>query len=146
MGPTERCSPLIAGLRSGNQQSGCRHSAGQNAVITFEARVNAGVPTGTLITNQGSVTSSELPPEAADADGVPSNGNQPTVIVVGDVQLLSVTKQVLVVGGGAAEAGGRLEYVIRVTNIGSLPARVVVTDNLEFTLWVMAALSTDQVT
>jgi len=133
LGPDGGVSPLIAGLQvhsSDNPGAGII-SSGQNAVITFEARVNAGVPTGTLITNQGSVTSNELPPEATDADGVPSNGNQPTVVVVGDVQLLSVTKQVLVVGGGAAEAGGQLEYVIRVTNIGSLNAtQVMVTDDL----------------
>ena len=39
--------------------------------------------------------------------------------------------RVSVVGGGAAVAGGQLEYIIRVNNIGSLPAtRVVVTDDL----------------
>ncbi len=133
MGPDGGVSPLIAGLSihsSDNPGAGIV-SVGQSAVITFEVRVNAGVPSGTLISNQGSVTSSELPPELTDADGVPSNGNQPTVIVVGDVQLLSVTKQVLVVNGGAAEAGGQLEYVIRVNNIGSLPAtRVKITDDL----------------
>jgi uncharacterized repeat protein (TIGR01451 family) len=126
-------SPLIAGLpvHSADNPGAGIVSAGESAVITFEAGVNAGVPTGTLISNQGSVTSDELPPEATDADGVPSNGNQPTVIVVGDVQLLSVTKQVLVVGGGTADAGGQLEYVIRVTNIGSLPAtHVNMTDDL----------------
>jgi uncharacterized repeat protein (TIGR01451 family)/fimbrial isopeptide formation D2 family protein len=132
-GPDGGVSPLIAGLtvQSSDNPGAGIVSAGESAVITFEAEVNAGVPVGTLITNQGSVTSSELPPEATDADGVPSNGNQPTVIVVGDVQLLSVTKQVLVVGGGTAEAGGQLEYVIRATNIGSLPATLVaVTDDL----------------
>jgi uncharacterized repeat protein (TIGR01451 family) len=133
VGPDGGVSPLIAGLpvhSSDNPGAGIV-SAGENAVITFESRVNAGVPTGTLISNQGSVTSNELAPEATDADGVPSNGDQPTVIVVGDVQLLAVTKEVLVVGGGTAEAGGQLEYVIRVTNIGSLPATsVAVTDDL----------------
>ncbi|MGD8891385.1 MAG: hypothetical protein PVF94_00005 [Desulfobacterales bacterium] len=133
VGPDGGVSPLIAGLpihSSDNPGSGIV-TVGESAVITFESRVNAGVPVGTLISNQGSVTSSELPPEPTDADGVPSNGDQPTVIVVGDVQLISVTKQVLVVGGGAAEAGGQLEYVIRATNISSLPAtRVVITDDL----------------
>jgi uncharacterized repeat protein (TIGR01451 family) len=106
-------------------------TAGKNAVITFEARVNAGVPTGTLIVNQGIVTSAQLPPQATDADGIRSNGNQPTVVVVGAVQLLSITKEVSVVGGGIAEAGSQLEYVIRVRNIGSLPAtQVAVTDDL----------------
>ncbi|WP_053549449.1 SdrD B-like domain-containing protein [Desulfuromonas soudanensis] len=126
-------SPLIAGLAvtsSDNPGAGIV-SAGGSAEITFDLQVNAGVPTGTLISNQASVTSNELPAEPTDADGLPANGDQPTVVVVGDVQLLSVTKEVLVVGGGIAEAGGELEYVIRVSNIGSLPATaVVVTDDL----------------
>ena len=133
LGPDGGVSPLIAGMpvHSTDNPGAGIISAGESAVITFEARVNAGVPTGTLITNQGSVTTNELPPEPTDADGVPSNGDQPTVIVVGDVQLLSITKEVTVVGGGAAAAGGQLEYVIRVTNIGSLPAtQVVITDDL----------------
>ena len=133
VGPDGGVSPLIAGLSvhsSDNPGAGIV-SAGSSAVITFEARVNAGVPTGTLISNQGSVTSDELPPEPTDADGLPSNGHQPTVIVVGDAQLLSVTKEVAIVGGGAATAGGQLAYTIRVTNVGSLPAtRVTVTDDL----------------
>ena len=133
VGPDGGVSPLIAGLSvhsSDNPGAGIV-SAGSSAVITFEARVNAGVPTGTLISNQGSVTSNELSPEPTDADGLPSNGHQPTVIVVGDAQLLSVTKEVAIVGGGAATAGGQLAYTIRVTNIGSLPAtRVMVTDDL----------------
>jgi uncharacterized repeat protein (TIGR01451 family) len=133
LGPDGGVSPLIAGMpvHSTDNPGAGIISAGESAVITFEARVNAGVPTGTLITNQGSVTTNELLPEPTDADGVPSNGDQPTVIVVGDVQLLSITKEVTVVGGGVAVAGGQLEYVIRVTNIGSLPAtQVVITDDL----------------
>ena len=133
VGPDGGVSPLIAGLsvQSADNPGAGIVSAGNSAVVTFEARVNAGVPTGTLIVNQGRITSGELPPVATDADGVPSNGNQPTVVVVGAVQLLSITKEVSVVGGGIAEAGGQLEYVIRVNNIGSLPATgVVVTDDL----------------
>ena len=133
MGPDGGVSPLIAGLTvnsSDNPGAGII-SAGNNSVITFEARVNAGVPAGTLISNQGSVTSDELSPVPTDADGLPSNGYQPTVIVVGDAQLLSVTKEVSIAGGGAATAGGQLAYTIRVTNVGTLPAtRVMVTDDL----------------
>ncbi|KJS32549.1 MAG: hypothetical protein VR64_06500 [Desulfatitalea sp. BRH_c12] len=126
-------SPLVTGLpvQSSDLPGAGIVSAGQSALITFEVTVNAGVPTGTLISNQGRVTCSELSPALTDADGVQSNGNQPTVIVVGDVQLLSITKEVLVVGGGAVQAGGQLEYVIRVTNTGSLPATgVVLSDDL----------------
>ena len=133
VGPDGGVSPLIAGLsvQSADNPGAGIVSAGNSAVVTFEARVNDGVPTGTLIINQGRITSGEMPPVATDADGVPSNGNQPTIVVVGAVQLLYITKEVSAVGGGIAEAGGQLEYVIRVNNIGSLPATgVVVTDDL----------------
>jgi uncharacterized repeat protein (TIGR01451 family)/fimbrial isopeptide formation D2 family protein len=133
VGPDGGVSPLIAGLsvQSSDNPGAGIISPGESAVVTFEVRVNDGVPTGTLIVNQGTVTSAELPPDLTDADGIPSNGNQPTIVVVGEVQLVSITKEVSVVGGGIAVAGGQLEYVIRVNNIGSLPAtRVVVTDDL----------------
>jgi uncharacterized repeat protein (TIGR01451 family)/fimbrial isopeptide formation D2 family protein len=125
--------PLASGLtvQSSDNPGAGIVSPGESAVVTFEVRVNDGVPTGTLIINQGRITSTELPPGATDADGIPTNGYQPTIVVVGEVQLVSITKEVSVVGGGAAIAGGQLEYVIRVNNIGSLPAtRVVVTDDL----------------
>jgi len=126
-------SPLIAGLsvQSSDHPGPGIVSPGERAVVTFEVRVNDGLPTGTLIVNQGDILSTELPPGKTDADGVPSNGNQPTIVVVGEVQLVTITKEVSVVGGGIAVAGGELEYVIRVNNIGSLPAiGVVVTDDL----------------
>jgi len=131
--------PLIEGLlvqSSDNPGTGII-SAGNSATITFEVTVNTQMPDGTpvtdgtLIINQGTIISNELPPGATDADGIPTNGNQPTIVVVGEVQLVSITKEVSVVGGGIALAGGQLEYVIRVNNIGSLPATgVVVTDDL----------------
>ena len=133
LGPDGGLSPLIAGLaiQSANNPGAGIVSAAQSATITFDVRVNAGVPAGTLISNQGSISAIEVSPALTDADGVPSNGSQPTVVVVGNAQLLSITKEVLIVGGGAAEAGGRLEYVIRATNIGNLPAtQVVISDDL----------------
>ena len=132
-GPDGGISPLIGGLTvnsSDNPGSGII-SPGESATIIFEVRVNDGVPTGTSIVNQGTLTSKELEPDLTDGDSIPSNGRQPTVIVVGDVQLLSVTKEVLIVGSGIAGAGSELEYVIRATNIGNLPAtHVAITDDL----------------
>ncbi|HEX7045565.1 MAG TPA: hypothetical protein VF203_13245, partial [Burkholderiales bacterium] len=104
---------------------------GAVAVVEFDVQVNAGVPTGTLISNQGSVASNELPTQLTDADGNPANGFQPTVVVVGDAQQLIITKEVFVVGGGVAASGSRLEYVVRVTNVGAVPAtNVRITDDL----------------
>jgi uncharacterized repeat protein (TIGR01451 family)/fimbrial isopeptide formation D2 family protein len=114
-------------------------STGGIAVVSFDVTVNDGVvnapgpaaTSGTVISNQGSVDSNELPAELTDADGIDANGDQPTLIAVGNAQLLSITKQVAVVGGGPALAGGQLEYRVRVSNIGSVAAsNVVITDDL----------------
>src|SRR5213594_2660357 len=106
-------------------------SPGASAVLQFNLRVNLGTPAGTLITNQAVVDSVELPNLLTDGDGNPGNGAQPTVVVVGAVQQLSITKQVTVVGGGPALAGGQLDYVVTVTNIAALPAiNVVINDTL----------------
>jgi uncharacterized repeat protein (TIGR01451 family) len=106
-------------------------SAGQSAVLQFDLRVNDGVPTGTLISNQAVVYSEELPNLLTDGDGNPATGPEPTVVVVGAGQQLAITKTVAVVGGGAALSGAQLEYVVTVTNIASVPAQyVVLTDDL----------------
>ena len=102
------------------------------AVLQFDLRVDVGTPAGTLISNQAVVASAELPDLLTDGDGDPTTGPEPTVVVVGDSQQLSITKQVAVVGGGAAVPGAELEYVVRVMNIGAVPAfNVVVTDDLD---------------
>ncbi len=132
-GPDGGTLPLIAGLlvNSTDNPGAGIVSPSASSEITFAVQVNAGTVTGTLISNQGTVSSTELAPGLTDADGLASNGYQPTVIAVGDVQLLAITKDVTVVNGGNAEPGDELAYVIRVTNIGSLPAtQVVVTDDL----------------
>jgi uncharacterized repeat protein (TIGR01451 family) len=95
-------------------------------------QVNPGVPTGTLIVNQAVVYTDELPNLLTDGDGNPSTGPEPTVVVVGDAQQLSIAKDVAVVGGGPAVAGATLEYTVSVRNIGAVPAQyVVLTDDLD---------------
>ena len=104
----------------------------QSAVLQYNLRVDPNTPGGTVISNQAVVGSTELPDLPTDGDGDPSTGPEPTVVVVGDGQQVSITKQVSVVGGGPAVAGGELEYLVRVVNIGSVPAlNVVVTDDLD---------------
>jgi len=107
-------------------------SPGAFATIQFDVRVNDGTPRGTLIVNQATVTTEELGALLTDGDGNPATGPEPTVVVVGDAQQLSITKQVSVVGGGAAIAGAIVEYVVTVQNIAAVPAvGVYVTDNLD---------------
>lgn len=107
-------------------------TAGEFATVQFDLVVNAGTPTGTLITNQARVRSDEVSSLLTDGDGDPATGPEPTVVVVGDAQQLAISKQVAVVGGGPAVAGATLEYVIQVSNIGSVPAYgIVITDNLD---------------
>ena len=107
-------------------------SPGAAAVLQFDLLVDLGTPAGTLIVNQAVVDSVEQPNLLTDGDGNPGNGAQPTVVVVGAVQQLTITKQVTVVGGGAALPGATLEYVVGVTNISAVPAlNVVITDDLD---------------
>jgi uncharacterized repeat protein (TIGR01451 family) len=107
-------------------------TAGESAIVQFDLQVNAGTPTGTLITNQAVVYSIEVPNLLTDGDGNPTTGPEPTVVVVGDAQQLTITKGVSVVNGGPALAGATLEYVVTVTNVGAVPALyVLVTDNLD---------------
>jgi large repetitive protein len=106
-------------------------SSGAKAVLQYDLRVNAGTPAGTVISNQAVVDSVEAPDLLTDGDGNPTTGPEPTVVVVGNGQQLSITKQVAVVGGGAAVPGAQLEYVVRVVNIAAVPAtNVVITDDL----------------
>ncbi len=138
--PDGGVSPLVAGIPISSSDltpplpaaGAGTLNPGESATIEFDLQVNAGVPSGTLITNQAVVRSVELLDLLTDGDGNPSTGPEPTVVVVGDVQQLSISKQVSVVGGGAALAGSQLEYVVRVANIGAVPAQdVVITDDLD---------------
>ncbi len=95
-------------------------SAGEEAIIVF--RVTAGLVPGGLISNQGMITSSELPEEFTDSDGNALNGSQPTDTVIGAASELQITKEVYVVGGGVAIAGGELEYILTVSNSGGVNA------------------------
>ena len=137
--PAPGVSPLAGGLgvvAAGSippapATSGGTLAAGTTGVVSFRVQVNAGVAAGTVISNQGSVATAQLPVLQTDADGDFANGYQPTLIVVGNAQQLAITKSVLVVGGGAALPGSVLEYTIQATNVGQVPAtNVVLTDDL----------------
>ena len=110
-------------------------SPGRMATIQFDVRVNDATPRGTLIINQATVTTAKLPPVLTDGDGNPSTGPEPTIVIVGDAQGLTIAKQVSVVGGGPALAGATLEYLVTVRNVAMVPAiGVYVTDDLDETV------------
>ncbi len=132
--PDGGVSPLVAGLDVSSSDltpptpgpgAGVL-SGGRFAVVEFDLRVNDGVPPGTVIANQAVVDTAELPDLLTDGDGNPATGPEPTVVVVGDLQELRITKAVSVVGGGPAVAGATLEYVVQATNVGTVPAYAVV--------------------
>jgi len=107
-------------------------TGGQSAVVEFLLRVEDATARGSLIVNQAEVTSYEAPAVLTDGDGNPATGPEPTVVVVGDAQQLTITKAVAVVGGGPALAGATLEYTVRVQNVSLVPASYVeITDDLD---------------
>jgi uncharacterized repeat protein (TIGR01451 family) len=132
--PDGGVSPLVAGVDVSSSNltpplpsaGAGTLSAGQSAIVQFDLRVNAGVPPGTVIVNQAIVDTAELPDLRTDGDGNPATGPEPTVVVVGNLQELRITKNVSVVGNGPALAGATLEYVVQVTNVSILPAQAVV--------------------
>jgi uncharacterized repeat protein (TIGR01451 family)/fimbrial isopeptide formation D2 family protein len=141
--PDGGVSPLIAGVDVSSDdltpplpaQGSGTLSPGGAAQIRFDVRVDDAVLSGTIIRNQAVVATQELSEQLTDGDGNPGNGAQPTEIVVGDAQQLAITKQVALVGGGAALPGATLEYVVEVRNIASVPAQaVVITDDLDLPL------------
>jgi uncharacterized repeat protein (TIGR01451 family) len=124
--PDGGVSPLVVGVDLSSPGAGAGTlTAGQMALVQFDLRVNDGVPPGTVIANQAVTYTAELPNLPTDGDGNPATGPEPTVVVVGNLQELRIAKYVSVIGGGPALAGATLEYVVQVTNVGTLPAYAI---------------------
>lgn len=105
---------------------------GESAIVVFRVTVDGGVPSGTVISNQGSLASEQQPDEPTDADGNDENGDQPTTVIVGGEPRLKVSKEVFVVGGGTIQPGGLLDYAVRVENTGPVDVTdVEITDDLD---------------
>lgn len=125
-------SALVAGLAVNSAGAASGTIAGNaSAVVVFDVQIAAAVPADTVISNQGFVASNEQALEPTDQDGIDTNGDQPTTLIVGATQQLGIVKSVTVVGGGAAMAGGFLDYSVQVTNTGTVPAtQVLLRDDL----------------
>ncbi len=114
--------PLAARIQVGN--AGVL-DPGASTTVQFDMQVDAATPRGTQIVNQGTVYSAEVANVLTDGDGNPSTGPEPTVVVVGDAQVLTIAKEVSVVNGGPALGGEVLEYTVTVQNVGTVPAQYV---------------------
>jgi uncharacterized repeat protein (TIGR01451 family) len=113
----------------------------QRLIITYRTQLDANSQTGAQLTNvagaiqwfnaDSSVSTRQTYTHTL-TDGTPGVldfQDAHTVTVV--VNALTITKQVSVVGGGAAMPGGQLDYLVHVTNVSTNPVSpVVITDDL----------------
>src|SRR6266851_354603 len=116
-------------------------SQNQRLIINYQTQLDANSQVGTQLTNvagaiqwfDGDSTTVNRKtftgPLTSGTPGVLDNQDAHTVTVV--MSQLTITKQVSVVGGGAALPGGQLDYLVHVTNAStSTAAPVVITDDL----------------
>src|SRR5467141_851570 len=116
-------------------------SPNQRLIITYRTQLDANSQNGAQLTNvagavqwfnaDSSVTTRQAFTRTL-TDGTPGIldfQDAHTVTVV--ITTIAITKQVSVVGGGAALPGGQLDYLVHVTNVSTNPApSVVITDDL----------------
>src|SRR6516225_1505050 len=115
--------------------------ANQHLIITYRTQLDANSQQGTQLTNvAGAIQWFDADPSVSTriastrtlTDGTPGVldfQDAHTVTVV--VNPLTITKQVSVVGGGAALPGGQLDYLVHVTSVSTSPVSpVVITDDL----------------
>src|SRR5262249_42824862 len=110
-------------------------------IITYRTQLDSNTQNGVTLTNIAgaiqwfdgdSSNPNRISTTRTLTDGTPGvldfqDAHSVTVVVSG----LAITKQVSVVGGGAAMPGGQLDYLVHVTNASTSPATsVVITDDL----------------
>jgi len=116
-------------------------SQSQRLIINYQTQLDANSQNSATLTNvagavqwfDGDSTNPNRKtftgPLTNGTPGVLDNQDAHTVTVV--MSQLTITKQVSVVGGGAALPGGQLDYLVHVTNASTSPAApVVITDDL----------------
>jgi len=116
-------------------------SQNQRLIINYRTQLDANSQNGATLTNvAGAIQWFDGDPSISTrqgftrtlTDGTPGvldfqDAHTVTVVVAG----LAITKQVTVVGGGAAMPGGQLDYLVHVTNVSTNPATsVVITDDI----------------
>ncbi|HET7185232.1 MAG TPA: hypothetical protein VFI82_11150, partial [Terriglobales bacterium] len=113
----------------------------QRLIVTYQTQLDANTQDGALLTNVAGTTLWFNGPGSATSrqsytctltNGTPGVLDcQDAHTVTAVIPVVSITKQVMVVGGGAALPGGQLDYLVHVTNTSANPVNpVVITDNL----------------
>ena len=113
----------------------------QRLIISYRTQLDANTQNGATLTNIAGATqwfngdSSVSTRQAFTrtlTDGTPGVLDfQDAHTVTAVITTLTITKQVSVVGGGAATPGGQLDYLLHVTNVSTNPATpVVITDDV----------------
>jgi large repetitive protein len=113
----------------------------QRLIVTYQTQLDANSQNGATLANvagaiqwfdgdpSNHTRKTFTGPLTNGTPGVLDNQDAHTVTVVSSQ--LAITKQVSVVGGGAALPGGQLDYLVHVTNTSANPVTpVVITDNL----------------
>jgi uncharacterized repeat protein (TIGR01451 family) len=113
----------------------------QRLIVIYQTQLDANSQIGTTLTNVAGATQWYNGPSSNagrqsftctltnGTPGVLDCQDAHTVTVTASA--VSITKQVTVVGGGAAAPGGSLDYLVHVTNTSALPVSpVVITDDL----------------
>ncbi len=93
--------------------------AGQSASFKFRSLIDGGATLGTIVANQATVTTTNVPTQLSDCDGNPTNGACQTSIPVGATPVLVATKTINDLNGGTVEAGDIVRYTIALSNTGS---------------------------
>ncbi|MCA9667618.1 MAG: DUF11 domain-containing protein, partial [Myxococcales bacterium] len=109
---------------------------GTPRVLRFSARVQFPLPSGTVVCNQGSITSSDVAGAVLTDDPNTAAVDDPTCLtIVSQPDLGGTTKTVVDANGGAFEPGDLVTYTIALNNIGTANANnVVVSDVVAATL------------
>ncbi len=107
------------------------------AVVSFNVSVNLDTPDQTIVANQGIVSGAGIEPVPTDNDGDPTNGRQPTTVLVQTDADLSITKTA---SPNPAGVDGTLTYTLAVTNHGpDVAPAAMVTDTLPASVVLLSA-------
>jgi uncharacterized repeat protein (TIGR01451 family) len=107
---------------------------GATATVRFDAKIVIPTPNNTVLCNQASVSSAELPVELTDNPATLATNDATCVTVVSKPDLSAMTKVVQDLNGAPTRPGDRLRYTITFRNDGTETATAVLVRDVVSTL------------